>query len=89
MEEHKNILYWNGGESREEEPLSVWDAFPDPQSMSEQELKDCLAQLQKRLWELDQREPADENTEAFELWADAHEELEDFLDEVQECLDEL
>lgn len=67
--------------------------FPQPEEalfledMNRQQLEDYLAQLQKQLEELDSREPRNMNSEAYEQWADEHEELEDAMDEVREFLD--
>ena len=67
--------------------------FPQPEEalfledMNRQQLEDYLAQLQKQLEELDSREPRNMNSDAYEEWADEHEELEDAMDEVREFLD--
>ena len=44
--------------------------------------------LLAQIAELDAREPEDMESEAYEAWADEHEELEDLLDEIQDLLDE-
>lgn len=52
---------------------------------------DLLAQkaaIQAQIAELDKREPANMESEAYEAWAEEHEELEDLLDEIQDLLDE-
>ena len=52
---------------------------------------DLLAQkatLEAKIAELDAREPANMESEAYEAWADEHEELEDLLDEILDLLDE-
>ena len=46
------------------------------------------AALLTQIAELDAREPEDMESEAYEAWADEHEELEDLLDEIQDLLDE-
>ena len=46
------------------------------------------AALEARIAELDAREPADMESEAYEAWADEHEDLEDLLDEILDLLDE-
>ena len=61
----------------------------DIETMSVPELTAYLAALQQELAELDAREPKNKNSEAFESWGDAHEDLEDLLDDVQDRLDEL
>lgn len=59
------------------------------EDMTRQELLDYLAQLEARLEALDAREPRNMNSEAYEVWADEHEALEDAVDEVREFLDEV
>ncbi len=38
--------------------------------------------LEDQIADLDAQEPADEDSEEYEVWADRHEDLEDLLDEV-------
>lgn len=52
---------------------------------------DLLAQkaaLEAKIAELDAIEPVDMESEAYDVWADQHEELEDLLDEILDLLDE-
>ena len=53
------------------------------------ELENCEMWLESQITELDNKEPADEESEAYDEWADCHEELEDLLDEVRDQLDAL
>ena len=62
---------------------------PDIDAMSRDELLACLEDLREKLAELDRHEPRDMNSEAYESWGDAHEQLEDLADEVQDRLDEM
>ena len=62
---------------------------PDVESMDREALLDYLKELQERVAALDAREPRNMNSEAYEAWADRHEELEDLVDEVLDRLDEL
>ena len=62
---------------------------PDVESMNREELEQYLSQLQKKLHDLDAREPKNANSEAHEDWEDQHEDLEDLIDEVLDRLDEL
>ena len=51
---------------------------------------DLLAQkaaLEAQIAELDTREPANMESEEYDLWADEHEQLEDMLDEILDLLD--
>jgi predicted small lipoprotein YifL len=68
-----------GGEAAQEKsfPTSTVQAMVEAGAFSEQ------------LEELDAREPKKMGTEAYEAWADEHEELEDAMDEVREFLDEV
>lgn len=59
------------------------------EDMTRRELLDYLAELEAQLQELDACEPRSMNSEAYEAWADEHEELEDAIDEVREFLDEV
>ena len=45
------------------------------------------AALEAQIAQLDAREPADMESEAYEAWADEHELLEDMLDEILDLLD--
>ncbi len=68
--------------------------FPQPQEekyledMTREELLEYLAQLEQRVAALDAQEPKNMNSDAYEIWADEHEMLEDAMDEVREFLDE-
>lgn len=57
--------------------------------MDEDQLRACLEELRERLAVLDKQEPADMNSEAYETWGDAHEDLEDLADEIVDRLEEL
>jgi len=62
---------------------------PDIEAMDREALREYLKELQARVEELDEKEPRNMNSEAYEDWADRHEELEDLVDEVLDRLDEL
>lgn len=53
------------------------------------DLERQLAELQEELTALDAREPKNMNSEAYETWADEHEDLEDQIDEILDALEEL
>ena len=63
--------------------------YPNPNTMTFEELIAYRDELQGQIEDLDSREPANMESEAYEVWADAHEELEDLLDDIQDRLDEL
>ena len=60
--------------------------FPQPEeeqdiyAMTLPQLQTHYAAMQEELMALDAREPNPKNEEAYEAWADEHEELEDYLD---------
>ncbi len=62
---------------------------PELEALSGEELRAYLKSLRDRIEALDREEPADMNSEAYQLWGDRHEELEDLADEVLDLLDEL
>ena len=62
---------------------------PDIDTMNREELEACLKEVQERIADLDEREPADMNSEEYEAWGDRHEELEDLADEITDRLEEM
>ena len=82
LEEGKLIKLTNTG--------AGWDVSleEDIEEMSEEELKEYLTSLEQRLEELSDEEPEDDDSDEYETWADAHEDLEDRIDEVKELLEE-
>ena len=61
---------------------------PDIDTMDREALKDCLREVRERIADLDEREPADMNSEEYEAWGERHEELEDLADEIMDRLEE-
>ena len=61
---------------------------PDIEAMDREELQACLKEVRERIADLDEREPADMNSEEYEAWGDRHEELEDLADEIMDRLEE-
>ena len=69
-------------------------AFPQEQEadiyqMTLPQLQAHYEAMQRELMELDAKEPSPKNEEAFEAWADEHEELEDYLDEILDRMETL
>lgn len=70
-------------------------AFPqkeEPKDICEMTLEEVQAHyaaMQLELHALDAKEPKNMNSEAYEEWADEHEELEDYLDEILDRMEEL
>lgn len=62
---------------------------PEIEAMDREELLAYLETLRERIRALDGEEPEDMESEAYETWGDAHEELEDLVDEVVDRLEEL
>lgn len=62
---------------------------PALEELSREELESHLKALRDQIEALDRQEPTDMNSEAYELWGDRHEELEDLADEILDLLDEL
>ena len=67
---------------QKEEPKDIYD-------MTLEELKAHYGAMQEELHALDAKEPKNMNSDAYEEWADEHEELEDYLDEILERIEEL
>lgn len=65
---------------------SVIELFPSP--AQREELLAQLDELRAMLDELDMQEPDDMNSDEYELWGQAHEELEDQIDDILDALDE-
>lgn len=63
--------------------------YPDLDSMTPEQLRVCQEETQQKIAALDAQEPADMESEAYEIWGDAHEMLEDILDDIQDRLDAL
>ena len=69
-------------------------AFPQEQEediyqMTLTQLQAHYEAMQRELMTLDAREPSPRNEEAYEAWADEHEELEDYLDEILDRMETL
>ena len=61
---------------------------PDIEAVDREELQACLQEVRERIADLDEREPADMNSEEYEAWGERHEELEDLADEIMDRLEE-
>ena len=74
------------------ENILVFPAKKEPEDIYEmnlQQLQAHYAQMQEELRALDAKEPKNMNSEAYEEWADEHEELEDYLDEILDRMETL
>ena len=68
-----------------------FDAFAqwDLEEMDRAQLLSCLEAVRAQIAQLDEEEPADMESEAYDDWGDRHEELEDLADEIMEHLEAL
>lgn len=69
-------------------PFPAQDPWERMEGMAEEELAEFLAELLGQRQEMDAAEPDETDEETYETWADAHEELEDLIDEVRDRLEE-
>jgi len=69
--------------------FSNYQEEPDIDSMDEAALRGYLKELQERIAELDEAEPKNMASEEYEVWGEAHEDLEDLVDEVMDRLEDL
>ena len=69
----------------------IFQPFPDSQSWTAWTALNfsCLERIQLVLEQLDELEPEDMDSDAYEDWGERHEALEDLADELQDRLDEL
>ncbi len=65
------------------------EEYLEIRDMNREQLLILQTELKEELAELDAKEPKNMNSKAFLSWAEAHEDLEDALDEIQERLEEL
>ena len=65
------------------------DSIPDIGQMDLETLKQYREKTEQAIRDLDQLEPRSETSEAYEHWAELHEDLEDTLDELLDCLEDL
>ena len=68
--------------------FSAFCAMPDPSDLDREQLEQYLAAVQAQIDQLDEEEPEDMESEAYDAWGDRHEELEDLLEEIQELLED-
>ena len=74
------------------ENIIVFPKNEEPKDLYEMTLSEVQAHyaaMQEELQALDAKEPRNMNSEAYEAWADEHEELEDYLDEILDRMEAL
>lgn len=69
-------------------PFPQEEAHLDPEEMTVPELEELLEDLNAQMDELNAREPKSKSGDAFDAWAEEHEDLEDAIDEILDILDE-
>ena len=74
----ENVIPFPGNE----EPEDIYE-------MTLSQLQAHYAAMQEQLRALDAQEPENMNSDAYEAWADEHEELEDYLDEILDRMEAL
>ena len=62
---------------------------PELDGMDRAQLLSCLERIQLMLEHLDELEPEDMDSDAYEVWGERHEAREDLADELQDRRDEL
>lgn len=76
-------------------PKDTIIAFPQKEEteniyeMTRSELQTHYAAMQRELRALDEKEPENMLSDCYEAWAEEHEELEDYLDEILERMEAL
>lgn len=60
----------------------------DYDSMNTQQLQEALEDIRQQIAALDTREPRNPTSEAYDLWAERHEALEDIQDDILDLLED-
>ena len=63
------------------------DNVPDIDDMDADGLRQYRKETEQMIGALDELEPRNQNSDAYEQWAELHEDLEDMLDEILDCLE--
>lgn len=61
---------------------------PEAEGMEIEELEQYRIRTQQMIDALDTLEPRSETSEAYDHWAELHEDLEDLLDEILDCMED-
>lgn len=62
---------------------------PEVADMNLEELRQYWQEIEEKIADLDEEEPEDMDSEAYDAWGDRHEALEDLADDILDRLDEL
>lgn len=63
------------------------DNVPDIDDMDADGLRQYRRETEQMIGALDELEPRNQSSDAYEQWAELHEDLEDVLDEILDCLE--
>ena len=74
---------------QQEQIAAFLEAIPQIGTMDAEALKHYRQETERTIAALDELEPRSQTSEAYELWAELHEDLEDVLDELLDRLEEL
>ena len=71
------------------DPIAAFlDDLPDFGDLDMEELEQYRERTAQAIRELDALEPRSQTGEAYEQWAELHEDLEDVLDEILDCMED-
>lgn len=65
------------------------NSLPDVDDLDAEGLRALREQIEAAIADLDEAEPRNMNSEAYDLWAEKHEDLEDVLDDILDRLEEI
>ena len=65
------------------------DAVPEIDELDAEGLRQYRKETEGMLDALDELEPRNQHSDAYEQWAELHEDLEDVLDELLDCLEDM
>ena len=68
--------------------IIAFGASPDLDVMDRQALTAYLAEIRRRSAALDEREPENMSSEAYDEWSEEHEQLEDLADDILDRIEE-
>lgn len=65
------------------------DNVPEVDALDADGLQQYRSETERMIEALDELEPRNQSSDAYEQWAELHEDLEDVLDEILDCLEAL
>ena len=68
--------------------IIAFGASPDLDVMDRQARTAYLAEIRRRIAALDEREPENMSSEAYDEWSEEHEQLEDLADDILDRIEE-